>query len=176
MHTHRMHLPHLHARHPDLRHLARDAAIAAEVALASVVLTGSIELASHRRAEHSSVAPPTVAAAVSAVAADAAPAAASVTIVHDGLWPAGVVRIPAGGAVTLEVVDPSGAVVASAGPVTAPAHSFDLGSGSYRVVVSIVGPVETVGDTAIASSTVLRSELFQLASPGAFDVVLTRTS
>jgi hypothetical protein len=44
--------------------------------------------------------------------------------------------------------------------------------GSYRVLASRLGPVETVGDRAIASSTVVRSEPIAVGDAGLLTVAV----
>jgi hypothetical protein len=162
----------VHVPHPDLRHLARDAAIAAEVAIASIVLTGSIEAASHVSLHRSTpVGSGSGAAVVQMNAGAPAPAvvAARIDLTDGAAGPVATVRLPAGGEVTVRVLDASGVTVASLDGAT---REMVLVPGSYRLLASRVGPVETVGDTAIASSAVVRSELFDVATAETLSVVL----
>ena len=168
MHAHRIHLPEVHLPrvhlpHPDLRHLARDVAIAAEVALASVVLTGSIEAASHLSlrpdASETGTGDRVVATQVVPVPAPA-PATVRIDVETGAAGPVARVRVPDRGSVTLRVLDASGATVVEP---AAQDTTVALAAGSYRVLVSHVGPVETVGASTIASSTVVRSDVLTVA-------------
>ncbi len=182
MHVHRIHLPqvhvpHVHLPHPDLRHFARDAAIAAEVALASVVLTGSIEAASHltvHQGSGASVAGSPAAATQVVTAPVATVVTARIDVGAGAAGPVARVRMPAGGAVTLRVLDAAGATVAdlATGAADAAVQQVSLAPGGYRVLASRLGPVEIVGDTAIASSTVVRSELITVGDAGVLTVEL----
>jgi hypothetical protein len=167
----------VHLPHPGLRHLARDAAIAAVAALAVVALSGSVgsssQFSPYRDGGTSDSVRPVEAARVVIPPATAA-VTARIDVEAGGAGPVAQVRLPAGGTITLRVVDARGATVADLATTGAPGatHQVVVAPGAYRVLASRLGPVETVGDTAIASSAAVRSEAITVGEAGVLTVVL----
>jgi hypothetical protein len=141
--------------HVDLRHLGRDAVIAAEIGLSATVVTAS----GRTTGRGSDVA-----------VVQEAPTAINVPLaveVHVGtLGALAIVRGLDSSAVNaVSLVNDDGETVTPL--ITETGFRFeDVSAGSYRVVVSSEGPIVHVGDAAISSEVVVRSAPFVLLTPG----------
>lgn len=173
MHAH-LHTPHLPHPHVDLRAIGRDAVVAAEVAVAALLLGAAVDgrhLIGRLDADGAERAA-TGAPVAEAVAGAAATAVVIPTIeVHatsGGLE--AHVRLPIGAVSTIALVDATGAVLAEtvltgSGVVWAP-----TGTGTGTLVLHVEGPVEATGDVAVSSAVVLRSGAFAMAPGGTVTV------
>lgn len=168
----RIHVPHVpNLPHPDLRHLARDVVVAAEVVLASVALTGSA-VVGHGLVDGAddATAGRTVAAVESPAGASDA-VAGSVVVAHIDLRQdqTGViadVHLPADGTVSVRVVDAAGTVVQTFSVADATSVPVELPPGTYRVLATQEGPVVRVGDAVVSSSSVVRSDVLVFEHAG----------
>jgi len=154
---HSQHTPHVHLPHPhvDLRHLGRDAIIAAEIGLSATVVAASGRI--------------TVRSPQVAVVQEAAPAVDVPLDVEIHVGTLGVFAVVRGldsSAVNaVSLVNDRGE---SATPLTSESgfRFEDVPAGSYHVVVSSEGPILHVDDSAISSAVVVRSEPFALLASG----------
>ena len=158
-HHHLSHVPHV--PHLDLRAMGRDAVVAAEVALAAVVLTGSIEGHLLGRSvepeQPAETAPPggTVAAHVAAAAIVDLTPAVTLAAGVDGI--VAHVRLPTGGSSRIDVVGADGVAVAAIEEGQLVVRIEHLAAGEYHLVVSHEGLVEHLADAAVSSAMVVRS-------------------
>ncbi len=141
--------------------MGHDAVVAAELALAALVLTGSIEARAVGHvvgASHEVPAVPSAGTAAAQVSTaevfDLTPSVALDTA-SDGV--VARVHLPAGGTNRIDVVDGDGDAVATVAVGHALVRIENLAAGRYRVVVAHEGAVEHVGDAAVSSAMVERS-------------------
>jgi len=155
MHTHQP--SHLHVPHPhvDLRHLGRDAIIAAELGLSATVVAAS---------GRTTVRQPEVAVVHEAPTTVNIPLAVEV---HVGTL--GVLAIVRGldpsATTTVSLVNDDGTSLTPV--ITESGLRFEnVPAGDYHVVVSSEGPILHVGDAAVSSEVVVRSASFELLTTG----------
>ena len=178
---HHHHLPHVpHVPHFDLRAMGHDAAVAAELALAALVLTGSIEAHAVGQVVGASrdmpAVPPAGAAAAQVSTAEVVDLTPSVALdaASDGV--VARVHIPAGGTNRIDVVDSDGNAVATVAVGHALVRIENLAAGRYSVVVAHEGAVERVGDATVSSAMVVRSPAVVVAVGDVVTVVQEATS
>jgi hypothetical protein len=168
------HLPHRgqipHVPHVHLRSVGHDALVAAELALAAVVLTGSIEGGSFSRAVDATSASltantPTAARVADMASSDLVP---SVSLSVVGTGTVAHVYVPSSGSNRIELTD-SANVTESTLVIGQPTTRIpSLAAGEYHIVVTTEGPVEVVGEAAISSAMSVRSPVIVI---GAGDVL-----
>ena len=174
------HLPHL--PHPgrlpnvDLRSVRHEALIAAEVALAAVVLTALVRgRVFGRDVATSAVTLPGDAPVTTPMNAPAAGAIAnsvpSVSVSVDSTGTVVHVSVPTGGTSRITVTDAANVTVATLPVGQATTRIADLPAGEYRVGVSNEGPVEVVGDVAISSATSARTPTIAIAAGDVLTVI-----
>lgn len=173
-HAHLPHLPHPHVPHVDLRAIGRDAVVAAEVAVAALLLGAAVD--GHRLLGTPDT-DPVAGSAAGAPAAEAIAGAVAAAVVIPTIevhtTTGGLeahVRLPVGARSTIALVDASGAVVAEtvltgSGVVWSPTVT-----GAATLVLHVEGPVEATGDVAVSSAVVLRSAAFAMAPGGTVTV------
>ena len=173
-HAHVPHWPHPHVPHVDLRTIGRDAVVAAEVAVAALLLGAAVD---GRRLlgtpDTDPVAGPAAGAPAAVAIAGAVAAAVVIPTIEVHPTAAGVaahVRLPIGATATVALVDAAGTVVAEtvltgSGVVWSPTVT-----GAATLVLHVEGPVETTGDVAVSSAVVLRSGAFAMVPGGTVTV------
>jgi hypothetical protein len=155
MHTHQP--SHLHVPHPhvDLRHLGRDAIIAAEIGLSTTVVAASARTTDRQ---------PEVAVVQEAPITVDVPLAVEVHVGTLGVL--AIVRgLDSSATTTVALVNEDGTSLTPV--ITESGMRFEnVPAASYHVVVSSEGPILHVGDAAISSEVIVRSASFELLTTG----------
>jgi hypothetical protein len=177
MHLH-PHLPHPHLPHLDPRGLGHDAAVAAEVAIAALVIGAAIE--GHallgRVGELTRAAAPSspVATAPAAVAAPTASLVPTLELVASATGITARVQLPPAAHGEVALLDAQGTEVGRIDLDTTARRFAAPAAGTYVLVLHEEGAVETFGDAAVSSATVLRSAPFTVTAGTAVQVLLDR--
>ncbi|MEO8693218.1 MAG: hypothetical protein ABI658_06855 [Acidimicrobiales bacterium] len=149
---------HTHLQHPlvDLRHLGRDAIIAAEIGLSATVVVASGK---------TTVREPEVAVVQQGPITVNVPLAVEVQVGTLGV--VAIVRgLDSSAANTVSLVNDDGGEPVMPVLTESGLRFEDVPAGSYHVVVSSEGPILQVGNAAVSSEVIVRSTSFALLTPG----------
>jgi hypothetical protein len=181
MHLH-PHLPHPHLPHLDPRGIGHEAAVAAEVAIAALVIGAAIEGhallgrvgdLTHRAATSAPV-PTAPAPAAAAVAASAGSSVPTLELLASDTLVTARVQLPAAAHGEVALVDAQGTEVGRIDLDTSARSMTPPAAGTYVLVLHEEGAIETFGDAAVSSAVVLRSAPFSVASGATVQVLLDR--